>query len=378
MTSTVAPRRTRATVVTAPVYHVDFVLILSALLLSAFGMLMVYSATRNTIDGDPLYYVKRQGIALIVGFVAFALCALVDYRKLREYSALLYLGTVLLLVAVMSPLGSTAKGTQGWFALPGGFQLQPSEMAKVGLIIGLAGYLHSHRGDLDARRVAVTLFLAGIPMGLVLLQPDLGSALVLGAIALGMLAVAGVKTRHLAALVVLGLIGIVAIVQLGVLKGYQVDRLTSFVDQNKNAAATYNVSQSKAAIGNGGLTGMGFLKGTQTKLQFVPEQHTDFVFTVVGEEFGFLGGALMLGMFGLLVWRCWRGARLAGDFFGTLVCIGVLTMLAVQVFENVGMTMQIMPVTGIPLPLMSYGGSSIIATWACLGLVVNVSMRRFA
>ncbi len=220
--------------------------------------------------------------------------------------------------------------------------------------------------------------LAVVPIGLILLQPDLGTDLVLVVIILGLLTVAGVKARHLLVLLLLAATAVGAVVQLGILKRYQVDRLTSFLHQGKNVqGATYNVNQSKIAISNGHLTGKGFHRGTQTRLGFVPEQHTDFIFTVVGEELGFAGAATLLALFGLMVWRTWRSAMLAGDFFGTLVCVGVTAMLTFQIFENVGMTMGIMPVTGIPLPFMSYGGSAVMAYFLCIGLVLNVHMRRF-
>ena len=236
-----------------------------------------------------------------------------------------------------------------------------------------------HRGELDVRRLVVALAIAGLPMGLIMLQPDLGTDLVLGAITLAILAVAGVKSRHLAVLVLLGITLAVVAVNVGVLKQYQIDRLTSFANEGKDAERSgYNQDQSKTAIGNGGFTGQGLFEGTQTNSGYVPEQHTDFIFTVVGEELGFVGGALLLALFGLMVWRTWRAARLANDLYGTLCCIGVLAMLVFQVFENAGMTMGIMPITGLPLPFMSYGGSSIIVSFACIGLVANVHMRRFS
>jgi rod shape determining protein RodA len=302
----------------------------------------------------------------------------IDYRKLRDYGVLLYGATVLGLLAVLSPLGHATKGAQARFPLPGGFELQPSEFAKFTLIIALAAYLAQHRGDLDLWRLAVTVTLGAIPIGLILLQPDLGTDLVLIVILLGLLTVAGVRARHLLVLLLLAATAVGAVVQLGVLKRYQVDRLTSFLHQGQNVkGATYNVNQSKIAIGNGHLTGKGFHEGTQTRLGFVPEQHTDFIFTVVGEELGFAGGATLLALFALIVWRTWRTAALAGDFFGTLLCIGVTAMLTFQIFENVGMTMGIMPVTGIPLPWMSYGGSAVMAYFMCIGLVCSVHMRRF-
>jgi rod shape determining protein RodA len=250
-------------------------------------------------------------------------------------------------------------------------------MAKLFVILVLAGYLALHREELDARHLGVALIIAGVPMGLIMLQPDLGTDLVLMFIVFTMLAVAGAKGRHLVILLLLGATIAIAAVNFGVLKDYQIERLTSFANEGKDSARSgYNQEQSKLTIGAGGLTGQGLFEGTQTTGSYVPEQHTDFIFTVVGEELGFVGGAMLLGLFALIVWRTWRAARLANDLFGTLCCMGVLAMFVFQVFENVGMTMGIMPITGIPLPFMSYGGSSVIVSFACIGLVANIHMRR--
>jgi rod shape determining protein RodA len=223
------------------------------------------------------------------------------------------------------------------------------------------------------------LLLAALPMGLIYLQPDLGTDLVIGAIIVGILVVAGARVRHIAVLFLLVAVAMVAVVQLGVLKQYQLDRLGAFLDpKGDTQRAAYNLEQSKTAIGAGGLLGKGLGKGTQTNLSFVPEQSTDFIFTVVGEELGFVGGITLLALFAIVVWRTWRTATLSRDLFGTLVCVGVLAMLVFQIFENVGMTMGIMPITGIPLPLMSYGGSATLGSFAAIGLVLNVHMRRFS
>ncbi|HET7654271.1 MAG TPA: rod shape-determining protein RodA, partial [Acidimicrobiales bacterium] len=196
---------------------------------------------------------------------------------------------------------------------------------------------------------------------------------------MGMLLVGGARPRHLVALTLVGVVAVVAVINLGVLKQYQLDRLGAFIKPDADTQrSAYNLNQSKIAIGSGGITGKGLGKGPQTNLSYVPEQHTDFIFTVVGEELGFFGSSLLLVLFGIVVWRTWRAAALSKDLFGTLVCVGVLSMLVFQVFENAGMTMGIMPITGIPLPLFSYGGSSVIATFIGVGLVLNVHMRRFS
>ena len=359
----------------------DLWLVGATLAIATLGLLMIYSSTRERLrlEGvDELYFVKRQGVAILIGLAVMALLVAVDHRKLRDSSVFAYVATVVGLLVVLSPLGESARGSQGWFQLPGGFQLQPSELAKFGIIVALAGYANAHRGEMDPWRLTVTIGLAIVPIGLVMLQPDFGTAMVLGLIVITLLAVAGASLKHLLVLALLAVSFVVAVVNVGVLQKYQVDRLTSFVSQGSDTRnTTYNTDQSKNAIGNGGVTGRGFGDGSQTAGGFVPEQHTDFIFTAVGEEFGFLGGATLLALFAIVVWRTWRAALLSRDVFGTLVCVGVLAIFVFQVFENMGMTMGIMPVTGIPLPFMSYGGSSTITDFACVGLVAGVSMRRF-
>jgi rod shape determining protein RodA len=363
----------------SPLRHFDFLLVGAALAITVLGLAMIYSTTHQRVPGDPYYFVKRQGLFAAIGFVAMAVVIWIDYKRLRELSMLFYGATVFMLLAVLAPVGSNIKGHQAWFQLPGGFTLQPSELAKFGLIVFLAGYCNHYRGEIDAWRLTVIIGLVCVPIGLVLLQPDLGTVMVLAVIIVAILAVAGVSGRQLIVLGLLALTGIYAVVGLGLLKQYQIDRLTTFIDPESGTSqgTAYNQSQSEQALAHGRSTGEGYLNGSQTQGGFVPEQHTDFIFTSVGEELGFLGAVVMLGLFAIVMWRTWRTARLSRDFFGTLVCVGVLAMLAFQMFENMGMTMGIMPVTGIPLPFMSYGGSSLITTLACVGLVANVSMRRF-
>jgi rod shape determining protein RodA len=361
--------------------HVDLVLLAAVMLSAGLGLVMIYSATHLKLEqelSDPLFFLKRQLVWMVLGLGVMAFFALVDYRVFRDFAPLIYLGTIVVLLAVLSPLGSSSRGTQGWFQL-GPFQLQPSELAKIAVIIGAAAYCAQFRGELDWNRTVSILGLAAVPMGLIYLQPDLGTALVFVAILMAVLLVAGARPRHMAALTALGVIAVVAVFQVGVLKQYQLDRLGAFLDpQADNTRAAYHtLNQSKIAIGAGGFMGKGLFKGTQTNLSYVPEQNTDFIFTVVGEELGFVGSALLLALFAVIVWRTWRTAALAKDLYGTLVCVGVLAMFVFQIFENAGMTMGIMPITGIPLPFMSYGGSSTIAAFAAVGLVLNVHMRRF-
>ena len=371
------PLKERSRLDASPMRHFDVVLLGAVLLITAIGFVMIYSTTHRKVSGDELYFLKRQLMFAGLGIGAMVLVLAIDYRKLRDLSIFFYLGTVTILLAVLAPIGSNVNGQQAWFQLPGGFTLQPSEFAKFGIIVALAGYLNQFRGEIDAWRLTVILGLAAVPIGLVLLQPDLGTDLVLGLIIVGLLAVAGVSGRQLVVLGLLVLTAVYVVFGLGLLKQYQLDRLNVFAGDPTTQASAYNQQQSQQAIANGRLTGEGFEHGAQTQGSFVPEQHTDFIFTAVGEELGFVGAAVLLSLLAVVMWRVWRTARLSRDFFGMLVCTGVLVMLAFQMFENVGMTMGIMPVTGIPLPFMSYGGSSLIATYACIGLVLNVSMRRF-
>ncbi len=361
------------------VMRLDWILIGASAAIVLIGMLMIYSASRNIVSNDSSYFVKRQLLALVVGLAVGIVLLRIDYRKLRDYSLLGYLVTVAALFFVLSPIGSNSKGHQAWYQLPFGFQVQPSEFAKFGLIVALAGYVNEHRDEIDPWRLSVIVGLALIPIGLVQLQPDLGTNMVLIFAVIGLLAVAGVRGRYLLILTLLGATLIFAVVNVGLLRKYQVDRLTSVFDTSAKGkqGAAYNQDQSKKTIANGGALGLGLTKGPQTRLGFVPEQQTDFIFTAVGEELGFVGGATLLALFAIVLWRTWRTAQLAADPYGTLVCTGVLVVFAFQIFENIGMTMGIMPVTGIPLPFMSYGGSSLVTSCACVALVANVYAHRF-
>ena len=286
-----------------------------------------------------------------------------------------------LLVLVKTPIGSNRNGAQAWFDL-GPFQLQPSELMKLALIIGLAAVIAQFRERArPARASAWCCSSPAIPLGLIMLQPDLGTALVLVSVTAGVLTVGGAQPKHLLALVVVGVVGVGVVLNSDMLADYQRDRLTTFLDQGSGEGAraeAYNLEQSKIAIGAGGGFGQGLFEGPQTRLGNVPEQHTDFIFTAVGEELGFVGAGTLLALFAIVAWRIWRTAQLARDDLGTLICVGVLCMLLFQIFENIGMTMGIMPITGIPLPFVSYGGSSTLASFAAVGLVLNVHARRFS
>ena len=308
-----------------------------------------------------------------VGLASMVVAAWFGHRRLQRLVPLVYLATLGVLVTVLV-VGIEVKGARAWFQI-GGNQFQPSELGKVVLILTLAAWL-ARTEEPSGLRVVGAIALAGLPVVLIVLQPDLGTVLVYGAIAVGMVLVAGVKGRHLLILGLLLLTGLVGVLRSEVLEDYQVRRLMVFVDEETDTAASYNLEQAQVAIGNGGLTGRGLFQGTQNNSELVPEQQTDFIFTVVAEETGFVGSALVLGIVGLLLLRVWRIARLADDRFGMLLAAGVYTMLLFQVFQSVGMSTGIMPITGIPFPLVSYGGSSVVTTFISLGLVQSVHMRR--
>ncbi len=358
--------------------HVDLTLVGAVAAISVMGLLMVYSATQNRVGFSPTYFVQRQALFTVIGVGLMVAIASRDYRVFRDFAPVIYLATLVGLVLVLSPLGSNKRGAQAWFQL-GPFQLQPSELAKVAVIVCLSAYVAAHRGELDGRRLLTVLGLAALPMALIQAQPDLGTNLVFASILMGMVVVAGARPRHMAALVFAGILAVVLVFQLGVVKDYQRDRLGAFIEpESETMRSAYSLKQSTIAIANGGVFGKGLFRGTQTKLAYVPEQHTDFIFTVVGEELGLVGSAVLLALFAIVVWRTWRAATLSKDLSGTLMCVGVLGMFVFQIFENVGMTMGIMPITGIPLPFMSYGGSATLASFAAIGLVLNVHMRRFS
>ncbi|MBO0714383.1 MAG: rod shape-determining protein RodA [Acidimicrobiales bacterium] len=367
--------------------HIDLLLVLSTLAVAAMGVIMVYSATQAKLTQagiDRHYYLDRQTAFAIVGFVLMVAFAAVDYRWVTHLGNVAYVAIVLGLLGVLA-VGQSALGSTRWFAL-GSFQLQPSAFASLALILFVAAHCQRHPPT-GFLRLLVLLVLLAIPILLVIKQPDLGSAIVITVSVLAMLVVGGVKFRYLVALAVLASVGIVLVLHLGFLKQYQLARLEAFAKQGhattaaqKNVEvkdALYDLNQSQTAIGSGSVLGKGLFHGTLTNLSYVPEEQTDFIFTAVGEQLGFAGAATLLGLFAIMLWRIWRTARLSKDQLGRLLCVGVLATLAFSMFENIGMTMGIMPITGIPLPFMSYGGSALLAEFASIGLVLNVAMRRF-
>lgn len=363
--------RFRARDLTAPWRHVDATLLVVVGLIVLLGSAMVYSATRRLPDASGFMF--RQGLYIALGVTIMAVLSLVDYRRIADWWQVLYVASVLALAGIFTPLGAVVNGAKAWYRF-GPLSLQPVEFTKLASIIAVAAFLGSAE-TVDLKRLLGALGLLGVPAAMTLLQPDLGSALVFVVIALGMLVVGGIRMRHLVVLVILGLVAVLGVLGSGALDQYQKDRLTSFVTPN---GQSYNVDQAQKAIGSGGLTGYGFTNGPQTRGGYVPEQQSDFIFTVAGEELGFIGAGGLVVMLGVLVWRMWRNAQLAADPLGTLICVGIMSMFLFHVFENIGMTLGIMPVTGIPLPFVSSGGSSMLMSFAAVGLVQSVHMHRYA
>jgi rod shape determining protein RodA len=374
--------RERTMGVDAPLRRLDWLLALAVAALVGLGSLLVWSATRQRMldaDLDPTTLLERHLLNAAIGLALASLAALIDYRTLRAYAPIVYVASCLGLVAVLSPLGTTINGAHSWIVLGGGFQVQPSEFAKVALVVAMAMLLAEQRDLEEGPRgadIVLVLALAAVPMALILLQPDLGTVLVLVFIALGVLAMAGASARWVGGLVLAGAVVCVGAVQLGVLNDYQVDRFAAFANPELDPRGVgYNTNQARIAIGSGGLTGKGLFQGTQTSGRFIPEQQTDFIFTVAGEELGLVGGSALLALLGVVLWRGLRIAGRARDDFGRLVAAGIVCWFAFQSFVNIGMTLGIMPVTGLPLPFVSYGGSAMFANLVAVGLLQNVHLR---
>ncbi len=363
-------------------HHIDYGLVAVVLAIAAFGALLVFSATRgpSTIDQPAnTAFLSRQATFIVLGTIVMGVVAAIDYRKLRSLVPLGYGAMITMLIAVLF-VGRTVNGAKAWFQFAG-FQVQPSEYGKVVVIVTMATFFASRQDSVTFGDLGIATALAGLPMLLIYRQPDLGTILVYLAILAAMVLVAGIKPRQAAvALLLLALLGGAAFSS-GQLKAYQIERLTSFANDNPETAdekrARYNVDQAQIAIGNGGIWGQGLFEGTQTRSNLVPEQQTDFIFTVAGEELGFAGSATLLVLYAALIFRIWRVAAISHELTGTMLCVGVLAMLLFQLFESVGMNLGIMPVTGIPLPFVSYGGSSVITSFAAIGLVLSVHIHRF-
>jgi rod shape determining protein RodA len=352
----------------------DGVLLLAVLGICAASLITLHGAG---VGVSPNYYVERQGVYFGVGLLLAAILARIDYSRLRELKYGLY-GVLIVTIVLVSALGSVARGSRRAIALPF-FSFQASELGKVLLILALSAFVVDRIRRIEDRDTTARVMLAAlVPAALVMAQPDLGSALVYVVAVLAILFVAGASWRHFAGLFALGAVAIALVLVVApaagvhVLQPYQTDRLTAFLHPTDNPAKQgYQQNQSKIAIGAGQKTGRGN-QATQTKLDFLPEHHTDFIFAVVGERYGFVGAALVLSLYALMIWRALRILTLAKNLFGALVAGGIVAMLMFQVFVNVGMTIGIAPITGIPLPLMSYGGSSVITTLLAFGLLQSI------
>jgi len=347
------------------------------------GTMLVYAGTREWFRSyglDPEYYFKRHTLNIIIGGLLAYGTTLIDYRLLRAYTPIVWIAAVIGLIIVLIPgLGSEINGAQAWISLPGGFQLQPAELAKIAIIVGMAMILADReQSDKDPTDLDVVkaLAIAAVPVLLIVAQPDLGTVLIISAAVVAMIGASGAPARWVIGLLLAAIVGVFAAVQTGAVSSYQVARLQSFVDPSADPQATgYQLRQSRITIGSGGLLGKGLFEGPQTNGRFVPEQQTDFIFTVAGEELGFVGCSIILFLYTLFFIRAFAICRRSSDLFGRLVCIGVIAWFAFQTFENIGMTMGLMPMTGVPLPFLSYGGSSMFANLIGVGLLQNVHAR---
>jgi rod shape determining protein RodA len=356
---------------------VDPLLVLATLGLAAISLAAIGVSTQDDIPGSPSYYLVRQGVFFAVGVVLLALISRLDYSRLRDVRYVVY-GLMLALILAVLAFGSVARGSRRAIELPF-FQVQPSELGKVLLVVALSAFVVERSRRLrDRDTTAIVVLLALVPAALVMIQPDLGSALVYVVIVLAVLFAAGTSWKHFAGLAALAAaavaIALVAapITGVTVLHDYQVERLTSFLHPSGDPGdAGYQQNQAGIAIGAGQKTGRGG-GATQTRLNFLPEHHTDFVFAVIGERWGFVGAALVLSLYALLIWRGLRILTMAKNLYGALLAAGIVAMLMFQVFVNVGMNIGIMPITGIPLPLMSYGGSSVLTTLIAIGLLQSI------
>jgi rod shape determining protein RodA len=357
----------------------DLALVTSYIALSILGLLMVYTASAPRLEEaglSPTRDLERQGAFVVAGFIAFAIMSAIDTRYLRRWVPAIYLGTIVALLIVLTPLGRTVQGAQRWIQL-GPLQFQPAELAKVAVILALAAVLAAAARPIRWDSAARAVVIVAIPAVLIFLQPDLGTMLAFGVIAMVMLFVAGASLRQMIALVILVTVAAVGLFQVGAIKTYQVTRLTAFLDAgSSDISAQYNLQQSEIAIGTGGMLGKGLFNGTQTNLRFVPEQSSDFIFTAVGEQLGFVGAMVVLGLFAILLWRVLVASLNARDRFGQLLAIGAAALITFHVFVNVGMTVGVMPITGLPLPFMSAGGTAFVAMSIALGMAHSVWLRR--
>ena len=360
--------------------RLDPLLLLAVLGLCACSLVAIRSATVDDIPGDPSYYFVRQAIYVVLGLGLMYGVSRIDYSRLRELKYPIY-GLLLGSLTLVLVVATATRGSKAWIDLPF-FRLQPSEPGKVLLVLAVSAFVVDRMRRFDRETTARILLLALVPTMLVMAEPDLGTSLIYVAGALGLLFVAGAPWKHFAALGALGVVAItltlVALPAAGVqvLEPYQVDRLTSFLEPSGvQGEEGYQQQQSKIAIGSGEKTGRGVEKATQTSLNFLPEHHTDFIFAVVGETYGFAGAALVLSLYALLIWRGLHILTIAKNLYGALIAGGLTLMLLFQLFVNIGMNVGIMPITGVPAPFLSYGGSSMLATFLAVGLLQSISAQ---
>ncbi len=360
----------------------DLLLVGAIVALAFCGDLALFSATRVTdirAGISPYYYLEHQVLYDVLGIIGMLGVIWVGYERLLRFGYLLYWIMMLALVGVMV-VGHSSLGSQRWFSV-GPFQLQPSAFAGLTLVITLATAAGRRDGRLALRNVLGLVVMAVVPILLVIKQPDLGSALIMLMASAAALVAAGVKGRHLAGLAVAGVLAVMVALSLHLLHAYQLARLTTFLSQNNPATfrtTTYNIQQSKFAISSGGFLGKGIFSGTQVNGGYVPAFSTDFIFSALGAQFGFLGGLAVILLFALIEWRVWKVAATARSLGARVCATGVLAIIGFSVFENVGMAMGIMPVAGIPLPLISFGGSAVLDTFAAVGLVLSIGAERSA
>jgi rod shape determining protein RodA len=356
--------------------NLDWVLLVAVVLVVAFSLVVIASATHANLSerDDPYYFVKRQTFLFVIGVIGLFFTLAIDYHTIASQATYLYFTNLALLASVLL-LGNEAKGAARWIEI-GPFPLQPSEPAKIIIIITLANLVAKLIGDINKFTDLFPIFVhVGIPMLLIMIQPDLGTSLVFIAILMGVFFIAGIKWQFIFTIIGTG----VAMVPVlwGFLKDYQQKRILVFLDPSIDPTGSgYHVIQSMIAIGSGRMTGQGLFAGPQNQLDFLPEQHTDFIFSVVGEELGFIGAVFLLVLYFIIIYRGIRIIGQARDLLGALIATGIVSLLTFQLLVNVGMTIGIMPVTGLPLPLVSYGGSSLLSTMIGIGLLLNVGMRR--
>ncbi|MBC7333368.1 MAG: rod shape-determining protein RodA [Actinobacteria bacterium] len=360
----------------------DFILLSSVILISLFGILMIYSATRFSLPGevdDPQYYMKRQALFFGIGLALLLLTQLIDYRKLKKYWLLIFGVNIVFLISVLL-FGYEVHGSKSWLDLKF-TSVQPSEFSKIFMVISVAAVLSRWRGEKESKtgfkKVFFSLLISFITIILIMLEPDYGTSLIFFLTYIGMLFISGANFLYFLGILILTLGGLVFGFKIGLIKQYHLDRLLVLIKPEvEKEGIGYNLFQSKLAIGSGELWGKGLFLGKQTNLNYVPEHHTDFIFSVIGEELGFFGALLAIILLTIIIWRCFYVSSVASDRFGSLVSGGVGFIILSQVFINIGMTIGIMPIIGVPLPFLSYGGSNLISVFLGIGIVENVYARR--